>query len=55
MYYLDRFHGIKISESTVTRVLRAHGVRWLPKTAPRRDLHPKGMQKRFPDTKYRSM
>ena len=34
MYYLDHYHGIKISESTVTRVLRAHGIR-------RRALHTK--------------
>ena len=32
--YLDRYHGIKISESTVTRVLRAHGMNRLPKSAP---------------------
>ena len=38
-FYLDRYHGIKISESTVTRVLRAHGMNLLPKTAPRRALH----------------
>ena len=41
MYYLDRYHGIKISESTVTRVLKAHGVNKLPKTAPKRALHTK--------------
>jgi transposase InsO family protein len=39
MYYLERYHAIKISESTVTRVLRAHGIRRLPKTAPKRALH----------------
>jgi len=33
MYYLDRYHGIKISESTVSRVLKAHGLSRLPKTA----------------------
>ncbi len=41
MYYLDRYHGIKISESTVTPVLRAQGIRRLTKTAPRRALHTK--------------
>jgi transposase len=41
MYYLKRFHGINISESTVTRVLKAHGVGRLAKTAPRRALHSK--------------
>jgi transposase len=33
-YYLDRYHGIKVSEPTVSRVLKAHGVNRLPKTAP---------------------
>jgi hypothetical protein len=57
MYYLERYHAIKISESTVTRVLRAHGIRRLPKTAPRPGMLfiPNGMQKRFPDTMCRSM
>jgi len=41
VYYLDRYHGIKISESTVSRVLRAHGVGQLPKLAPRRSIHTK--------------
>ena len=40
-YYLDRYHGIQVSESTVSRVLKAHGVNRLPKTAPRRALHTK--------------
>lgn len=47
-YYLERYHGIKISESTVTRVLRAKGVGWLPKTAPRRMLCTKRYAKRVP-------
>ncbi len=37
-YYLERYHGIKISESTVSRTLKAHGVNRLPKSAPRRPL-----------------
>ena len=48
VYYLDRYHGIKISESTVTRVLRAHGQSRLPKTAPRRALHTKRYAKKVP-------
>jgi transposase InsO family protein len=47
-YYLDRYHGIKISESTVTRVLRAHGVGRLPTTAPRRAIHTKRYAKTVP-------
>jgi len=46
MYYLERYHGIKISESTVTRVLRAHGVGRLPKTAPRSALRTKRYAKK---------
>ena len=47
-YYLDRYHGIKVSESTVSRVLKAHGVSRLPKTAPRRALHTKRYAKKVP-------
>jgi len=47
-YYLDRYHGIKVSESTVTRVLRAHGVGKLSKAAPRRALHTKRYAKSVP-------
>ena len=47
-FYLDRYHGIKISESTVTRVLRAHGVSKLPKSAPKRALHSKRYAKTVP-------
>ena len=48
MYYLERYHAINISESMVTRVLRAHGIRRLPKTAPRRALHSKQYAKTVP-------
>jgi transposase InsO family protein len=47
-YYLDRYHGIKISESTVSRVLKAHGVNRLLQTAPRRALHTKRYAKKVP-------
>jgi len=47
-YYLDRYHGIKISESTVTRVLKANGLGRLPKTAPRHALHTKQYAKKVP-------
>ena len=47
-YYLERYHGIKISESTVSRVLKAHGLCRLPKTAPRRALHTKRYAKTVP-------
>ena len=47
-YYLDRYHGIKISESTVSRILKAHGVSRLPKSAPRRALHTQRYAKTVP-------
>jgi hypothetical protein len=48
MYYLDRYHGIKISEFTVSRVLRANGVGRLPKTAAKRTVHTKRYTKKIP-------
>jgi len=47
-HYLERYHGIKTSESTVTRVLKAHGQSRLPKTAPRRSIQSKRYQKSVP-------
>jgi len=47
-YYLDRYHGIKVSESTVSRVLKAQGVNRLPKSAPKRALHTKRYAKKVP-------
>jgi transposase len=47
-YYLERYHGTKVSESTVTRILRAHGLSRLPKTAPRRAVHTKRYSKKIP-------
>src|SRR5215471_13130271 len=47
-YYLERYHGIQISESTVSRVLKAHGVNRLPKTAPKRALHTQRYAKTVP-------
>jgi transposase InsO family protein len=48
MYYLARYHAIKISESTVSRVLKAHGLSRLPKAAPRRALHSQRYAKTVP-------
>ena len=47
-YYLERYHGIKISESTVSRVLKAHGLSRLPMSAPKRALHTKRYAKTVP-------
>jgi transposase InsO family protein len=47
-YYLERYHGIRVSESTVSRVLKSHGLERLPKTAPKRALHTKRYAKTVP-------
>jgi transposase InsO family protein len=47
-YYLERYHGIHTSEATVTRVLKAHGLNRLPRTAPRRAVHSKRYAKTVP-------
>jgi len=54
-YYLDRYHGIRISESTVSRVLKAHGSRGCPRPLPGVPCTPNGMPKRCPDTIFRWM
>jgi hypothetical protein len=47
-WYLERFHDIKISESTVSRTLVQFGVSRLPKTASRRTVHTKLYAKTVP-------
>jgi len=47
-YYLERYHGIQISEATICRTLKAHGVGKLPKTALKRALHTKRYAKTVP-------
>lgn len=47
-YYLERYHDIRISESTVTRVLKAHKLNKLPKSAAKRTIHTKRYSKKVP-------
>jgi transposase InsO family protein len=47
-WYLERYYGIKTSESTVSRTLVKHGVSRLPKTASRRTVHTKRYAKKTP-------
>ena len=47
-WYLERYHGISISESSVTRILVRNGVNRLPKTASRRTVHTKRYAKKVP-------
>jgi len=47
-WYLERYHDISISESSVTRILKRYGVERLQKKAARRDLHSKRYNKSVP-------
>ena len=47
-WYLERYHGIGISDSSVSRTLVRNGVSRLPKTASRRTIHTKRYSKNTP-------
>ena len=47
-YSLERYHGIQISEATVSRTLNAHGIGKLSQRAPKRALHTKRFAKTVP-------
>jgi len=47
-YYLERYHDIIISESSVTRTLVKYRINRLPKTASKRTLHTKRYSKETP-------
>jgi transposase InsO family protein len=47
-YYLERYYGIQISESMVSRVLKSHWVSRLPTIASKRALHSKRYAKTVP-------
>ncbi len=47
-WYLDRYHGIHVSETTVYRTLVNHDMNRLPKSAPRRAIHTKRYSKEVP-------
>ena len=46
--YLERYHGVTTSCSTVYRTLVRNGMRRLPKTTPRRAIHTKRYAKTVP-------
>ena len=48
MWYLERYHGIKTSESTVYRTLVRNGMRRLPKSTARRAIHTRRYSKDVP-------
>jgi transposase len=47
-WYLERYHDINISESSVSRILKRYGVERLQKKASRRALHSKRYNKSVP-------
>jgi transposase InsO family protein len=48
MWYLERYHGIKTSESTVYRTRVLNGMRRLPKNSARRAIHTRRYAKEVP-------
>ena len=48
MWYLERYHEIKVSGSSVYRTLARHGVNRLPKNSGRRKVHTKRYAKQVP-------
>ena len=48
VWYLERYHGIKISDATVSRILRRHGLNRLPRGSRMRKVHTKRYQKQVP-------
>jgi len=47
-WYLELYHEINVSESSVTRILTKYGLNRLPKTASRRTVHTKRYAKKVP-------
>jgi len=47
-WYLERYHGIHVSESSVYRILARNGEGRLPEKAPRRAIHSKRYSKTVP-------
>jgi len=47
-WYLERYHGVTTSSSTVYRTLVRNGLRRLPKSTPRRAIHTKRYSKTVP-------
>lgn len=48
VWYLERYHDIRISDSTVSRILRRHGLNRLPRGTRTRKVHTKRYQKQVP-------
>jgi len=48
MWYLARYHGITISDATIYRILRRHGLQRLPNRVGRRAVHTHRYEKQVP-------
>jgi transposase len=48
VWYLERYHAIKIIDASVYRILRRHGLNRLPDRVGRRKVHTKRYQKKVP-------
>ena len=48
VWYLERYHGIRMSDATVSRILRRNGLNRLPRGTRRRKVHTKRYQKQVP-------
>jgi transposase InsO family protein len=48
MWYMARYHDLKMSDATIYRVLKRHGVSRLPGNVGRRKIHTKRYQKQVP-------
>lgn len=47
-WYLERYHGINVSDATVSRILRRHELNRLPRGTRMRKVHTKRYQKQVP-------
>ena len=48
MWYMARYHDLNVSDATIYRVLKSHGVSRLPRNVGRRKVHTKRYQKQVP-------
>jgi len=53
MWYLERYHGIKISDACIYRILYRHNLNRLPRGTRARKVHTKRYQNRFQATSFR--
>ncbi len=55
VWYLERYHGMTVSGSSVYRTLARHGMKRLPKNVGRRAIHTRHTLNRFLDIMFRLM